>query len=184
MQITPLSKNPANSLARLTMRKNPDTNNETWQQRLKTLLPLMGHRNWIVVADSAYPAQSNPGIETIATGASHKQVLGKTLWEIAELAHLCANAYVDAELKHVSEKDADGVDAIRRDIERLLEGQEVRELEHEQIISKLDEAGRTFHILVLKTTLTIPYTSVFVRLDCGYWTDEDEKRLREKMAGR
>jgi hypothetical protein len=31
--------------------------------------------------------------------------------------------------------------------------------------------------------LTIPYTSVFLRLDCGYWTDEQEKKLRAKMAG-
>jgi len=33
------------------------------------LLPLFGHRNWIVVADSAYPAHSMPGIETIVSGA-------------------------------------------------------------------------------------------------------------------
>ena len=55
-------------------------------------------------------------------------------------------------------------------------------LPHEQIISKLDEAGKTFHILVLKSTMTIPYTSVFIRLDCGYWTEEQEKRLRERMG--
>jgi len=54
-------------------------------------------------------------------------------------------------------------------------------LPHEQIISKLDEAGKTFHILVLKTRMTIPYTSVFLRLDCGYWSDDQEKHLREKM---
>jgi hypothetical protein len=35
---------------------------------------------------------------------------------------------------------------------------------------------------VLKTRMTIPYTSVFLRLDCGYWSDEQEKRLREKMG--
>jgi len=53
---------------------------------------------------------------------------------------------------------------------------------NEEIISKLDEAGKTFHILVLKTTLTIPYTSVFIRLECGYWGADAEKRLREAMA--
>ena len=54
----------------------------------------------------------------------------------------------------------------------------------EEIIAKLDEAGKTFHVLVLKTRMTIPYTSVFVRLDCGYWTEEQEKKLREKMGAR
>jgi len=29
--------------------------------------------------------------------------------------------------------------------------------------------------------MTIPYTSVFIRLDCKYWSAEAEKRLRENM---
>ena len=36
-----------------------------WEQLLEERLPLFGHRNWIVVADAAYPAQCRPGIETI-----------------------------------------------------------------------------------------------------------------------
>ena len=28
-----------------------------WEARLDELLPQFGHRNWFVVADSAYPAQ-------------------------------------------------------------------------------------------------------------------------------
>ena len=59
---------------------------------------------------------------------------------------------------------------------------EVQSLPHEEIISKLDEAGQKFHVLVLKTRMTIPYTSVFIRLDCGYWTGEQEKRLRTRMG--
>jgi hypothetical protein len=32
------------------------------------------------------------------------------------------------------------------------------------------------------TSLTIPYTSVFIRLECAYWKPDAEKRLREAMA--
>ena len=39
-----------------------------WRERLTEELPVLGHRNWIVVADAAYPAQCRPGIETLATG--------------------------------------------------------------------------------------------------------------------
>ena len=46
----------------------------------------------------------------------------------------------------------------------------------------LDEAGQTFRVLIIKTDMTLPYTSVFLQLDCGYWTAEAEKRLRETMA--
>src|SRR5665213_988847 len=35
-----------------------------WTMVLDERLPLYGHRNWIVIADSAYPLQSAPGIET------------------------------------------------------------------------------------------------------------------------
>ena len=58
---------------------SPERNPQTWEQQLKTLLPLLGHRNWIVVADSAYPAQTAQGITTIATSADHLEVLAETL---------------------------------------------------------------------------------------------------------
>lgn len=41
-----------------------------WRTLLTRRLPELGHRNWIVIADSAYPSQVAPGIETIInTGA-------------------------------------------------------------------------------------------------------------------
>jgi hypothetical protein len=30
--------------------------------------------------------------------------------------------------------------------------------------------------------MTIPYTSVFIRLDCKYWSADAEKRMRARMA--
>ena len=55
-------------------------------------------------------------------------------------------------------------------------------LPHEQIIRRLEEAGRSFQVLVLKTDLTLPYSSVFIELECGYWTDEAEHALRDALA--
>ena len=52
---------------------------------------------------------------------------------------------------------------------------------HEELISRLDQAGAKFHILILKTDLKLPYTSVFIQLDCGYWSAEAEMKLREAM---
>src|SRR5579863_7838514 len=73
--------------------------NETWETVLARRIPEFGHRNWIVIADSAYPAQSNPGIETIATEADHLQVLTKTIDAIARCNHVRANVLLDAELR-------------------------------------------------------------------------------------
>ena len=154
-----------------------------WERSLKRLLPLWGHRNWIVVADSAYPAQSNAGIETIATGVDHLQLLKSTLNAIQRSKHVRTNLYVDAELEFVAENDALGVTRYREELARLIGNQGTQMIAHDRIIEKLGESAKLFRILILKSTLTIPYTSVFFELDCGYWTSEAEQRLRLSMAG-
>lgn len=153
-----------------------------WRAALARALPLLGHRNCIVVADSAYPWQASPGIETIATGAPHLDVLKAVLEAIEHAPHVRAIALVDAELSFVDERHAPGIDALRGGIAAALGGVETRALSHEDVIRALDEAGRTFRILLLKTTLTLPYTSVFLQLDCGYWSADAEANLRRRMA--
>jgi hypothetical protein len=158
-----------------------------WRVRLRDELPLLGHRNWIAVVDSAYPLQTSEGIETIETEGEQLAVVRRVLHEVAETKHLRPVVFTDTELKAVPEDDAPGVTYYRDSLNHFLEefnggSLERQSLPHEEIIAKLDEAGKTFHILVLKTRMTIPYTSVFLRLDCGYWTEEQEKRLRERMG--
>jgi hypothetical protein len=163
--------------------KSPSGSMKEWESVLNHRLPLFGHRNWIVIADAAYPAQSNPGIETIAAGANQLDVVRKVLEAVAASQHVRANVYIDLELEGVSEADAPGITAYRGQLTALLMGATVRPLMHEQIIAKLDECARLFHILIIKTSLTIPYTSVFFELDCGYWNAESEERLRGAMHG-
>ena len=154
-----------------------------WQARLKQELPLLGHRNWIAVVDSAYPLQTSAGIETIETDDDQLDVVKAVLDQVGKAKHVRAVVFTDAELKVVPESDAKGVTSYRGALTKVLGKNEAQSLPHEEIIAKLDEAGKTFHILVLKTKITIPYTSVFIRLDCGYWSDDAEKRLRAAMAG-
>jgi hypothetical protein len=156
-----------------------------WQARVQEELPLLGHRNWIAIVDSAYPLQTSAGVETVETNSDQLDVVAQVLDALSKVKHVRPVIFTDAELKFVPESDAKGVTAYRDALAKLLgrasQGN-VQSLPHEQIISKLDDAGKTFHVLVLKTTLTIPYTSVFMRLDCGYWSDDEEKKLREAMA--
>lgn len=158
-----------------------DTQTSAWKQALASRLPLFGHRNWIVVADSAYPAQSKPGIETIVAGGDHIDAVKVVLGSIGASAHVRANVYVDRELDSVAENDAPGIAALRRQLLAVLEGANVRQLTHEQIIAKLDECAQVFRVLIIKTALTLPYTSVFFEIDCGYWSAEAEERLRKAM---
>ncbi|HUD12747.1 MAG TPA: RbsD/FucU domain-containing protein [Terracidiphilus sp.] len=153
-----------------------------WERRLNSAVPLFGHRNWIVVADAAYPAQSSEGIETVCTGADQVHMLRRVIDAIADARHIRPNIYLDYELQFVSESDAPGVASYRREVELLMANSVVNRLPHEQIIARIDQSAQVFRILILKTELTIPYTSVFFELDCGYWGQEAEERLREAIA--
>lgn len=147
-------------------------------------LPLFGHRNWIVVADSAYPAQARDGIETVVSGGDQLVVLEQVLDRLAASRHVKPVIYADQELAFVAEEDAPGVSAYRERLAALLGGREAKALPHEDIIALLDAAGQTFRVLIIKTTMTIPYTSVFLQLDCAYWSAEAEGRLRAAIDGK
>jgi hypothetical protein len=84
-------------------------------------------------------------------------------------------------LAYVAENDAPGIDACRKRLAEALAGRDARPILHQELIDKLDEVAGTFRVLMFKTTLALPYTSVFIELDCGYWTEEGEARMREKM---
>jgi hypothetical protein len=152
-----------------------------WRRLVDRELPLLGHRNWIVIADAAYPLQASPGIETIATGEEHLAVLKYVLAALDRSKHVRPVFHLDAELPFVPEEDAPGIDAYRQKVGSVLKDQKTHSLPHEQIIERLDQSARTFRVLVIKTNLRLPYTSVFIELDCGYWSPEAEKRLRDAM---
>jgi len=154
---------------------------DDWRDTLTKELPRLGHRNWIVIADSAYPAQTSSGIVTVDTGADQLEVVRAVLQAIAKCRHVRPAVFVDAELKYVPEADAPGISAYREGLTKLLGERSVERVLHEQLLSDLGKAGEQYRILVLKTTLILPYTSVFVRLDCGYWSDAAERQLRDAM---
>ena len=154
-----------------------------WKEKLQKELPMLGHRNWIVVADAAYPLQTASGIETICVESDQLEVVKGVLAELAKTKHVKPTIYTDAELKFVSEKTVPGIGGYRDSLAKILTNQPVQALPHEQIIGKLDEAGKTFKVLLIKTPLTKPYTTVFFQLECGYWNADAEAALRQAMRG-
>jgi D-ribose pyranose/furanose isomerase RbsD len=153
----------------------------TWEQKLAQELPALGHRNWIVVADSAFPLQISPGIEVVVSGEDHFAVLEKVFKAVDASQHIRPRIYLDKELNYVTEELAPGIDVCRQRLEGMLKEREVMPVLHEELIARLDQVARTFRILMIKTSLTLPYTSVFMELDCGYWKTEAEAKMRETM---
>jgi hypothetical protein len=149
----------------------------SWKNELKTDLPLLGHRNWIVVTDMAYPLQTQAGIKTIYTDESYMEILDYVYKEIEKAPHIKAIIYQDKELSYLDEKDAVGIDTLRKQMKTLF-GDRVKPVLHDELIARLDEVSRMFNVIILKSNLTIPYTSTFFELDCNYWESDKEKALR------
>lgn len=154
---------------------------ENWKTEVENTIQLFGHRNWIVVADGAYPKQSNPAIKTITVDANQLEVVQFVQESIEKTAHVQANIFVDKEMAFVSEKDAKGIENYRLELNKILNTKNLNTKLHEEIIGDLDKSAELFDVLIIKTKLAIPYTSVFFRLECGYWNAEAEQNLRTSL---
>ena len=152
-----------------------------WKNEFQRMLPLLGHRNWILVVDKAYPWQSGNGITTLYTGQPLMKTLEEVVGALKASTHAAPIFYTDKEMNFMTEDMTKGVDAYREQLKKTLEGMNTQSILHNDVFPKLDEAAKLFNILILKTDETIAYSSVFIELDCAYWGPEKEKVLREKM---
>ncbi|NNM86412.1 MAG: hypothetical protein HKL96_11730 [Phycisphaerales bacterium] len=154
-----------------------------WKCTVKRDLPLYGDRNWIAIVDSAYPDQSKAGVTTIVARGGMFSTLQYVLAKIAKAPNIRPVAYTDRELNYVTDGQTPGISAYRQKLAAILAAAGVphEQRMHINSIDKLNSDGKLFKILIIKTNLTMPYTSVFIHLKCGYWTDADEKALRAAM---
>ena len=152
-----------------------------WDQVLESQIKLLGHRNWIVVVDAAYPLQSSQGITTVLSSKDHLATIEHVLKVIEEQSHIRPIVYLDEEIDFVDESAAVGIADYRSSLAGLLGSYPPQKMLHEDIIRLLSGASEQFSILIVKTGFAIPYTSVFFQLDCKYWGEDSEKELRKKM---
>ena len=155
---------------------------QSWQSHLKNELSLLGHRNWILIVDSAYPEQVGPGIETVETNADQLDVVRTVLTTMKSSIHVRPVIFLDAELPFVPDQKAPGIAAYRTQLASLLRDHDVQSRLHQSLIDEVAKDAAQYHVLVLKTQLAVPYTSVFIHLDCKYWSAENERDLRATMS--
>ena len=156
----------------------------TWQEVLEKDLHMLGHRNWILVVDKAFPEQSSPGMKYIYVEQDLLPTLEHVLGAVDKSTHVKPIIYQDKELSFIREEQVPGIEAFRTAAAKILEGRGVNTLLHDEVFKMLDESSSLFRVLVIKTNCTLPYTSVFLQLDCSYWGAENEKMLRERMSAR
>jgi L-fucose mutarotase/ribose pyranase (RbsD/FucU family) len=152
-----------------------------WKIALQSRLSEFGHRNWILIVDKAFPAQNADGIVIIDTGENLLNVLSYTLQQIDSSSHIKPIVYTDKELQFITKGQVAIIDTYRSSLSELIEKFDSQVLLHDSIFVKMDNASKLFKVLVLKINEKIPYSSVFIQLDCKYWSAEKEESLRQKM---
>ncbi|MAT72246.1 MAG: hypothetical protein CMJ58_22295 [Planctomycetaceae bacterium] len=156
-----------------------------WHRQVEEQVARLGHRNVVIVADSAYPIQTARGVKVIVTGADHRDVVAHVAGAIDRAPAVRPLIALDKEFRYVPEEHAPGAARLRQGILDLLQGKSaepIRETLHGDLLKEVSATAETYEVVVFKTTGTIPYSSVFFTLDCGYWSAEAEQALRDAMA--
>ncbi len=152
-----------------------------WHRALDRHTDQLGYRNWIVVAEASFPAQSRRGIHQVNAAVDIPEALDYVLGSLEQKENVRPRLYLPRELRSVENDYAPGIDYFRKRLESALHGYEPTELEQQSLLTLLEDANRSFDVLVIRTTTPLPYSSVFIELQPGYWDADAENRLREKI---
>jgi len=152
----------------------------SWQNQMEATLPLLGHRNWILIVDKAYPAPSSANVTIINTAQDLSEVVQQMDSLLKTQDHIRPIVYQDEELANIDEQLVPGVDTFKKKIGTIF-GSDIHVIPHASVFKKIDDASKLFNIVILKTASVLPYTSLFIELDCKYWDADKEQELRHRI---
>jgi L-fucose mutarotase/ribose pyranase (RbsD/FucU family) len=152
-----------------------------WQAAVDRQVGQLGYRNWIVVAEASFPAHSRHGVRQVTADVDVPTALDYVLKTLERTETVRPQLYVTRELRSVENDFAPGIDDLRKRIKSSLHSHETTELDQQSLLTLLEDANRSFDVLVIRTTSALPYSSVFLELQPGYWDVESETRLRERI---
>lgn len=153
----------------------------SWQGAVDRQAAQLGYRNWIIVAEASFPAHNRPGFRQVTADVDVPEAVDYVLKTLEQTEHVRPRVYLPRELRSVENDFAPGIEEARKKIHASLHGHEANELDQQSLITLLEDASRSFDVLVIRTTTALPYTSVFLELQPGYWDAESESRLRDRI---
>ncbi|MBT8037405.1 MAG: RbsD/FucU family protein [Verrucomicrobiae bacterium] len=154
---------------------------QPWLGSLRNELGYLGARNWIVIAEAAFPIQSRRGLRVIRIDGDIPDVLDGVEQLIEEKHHVKPRIYATSEIDHVSYDYAPGIKNYQKELNEALHGREVVRLDNTMLMRMLNDTSKAYRVLVIKTRTALPYSSVFMELGSGYWDAESESALRAEM---
>ena len=80
------------------------------KQQLETQLPLLGHRNWIMIVDKAFPMQTTEELICYTQRKNLLNVLKYTLERIDKNNHIRPIIFTDKELDFINQELVPGIE--------------------------------------------------------------------------
>lgn len=159
----------------------PELNESDWKVAVDKQVAQLGYRNWIVIAEASFPAFSRVGVSQVNADVEIPEALDYVLQVMERTENTRPNVYLARELRSVENDFAPGIELLRENITQALHGHETIQIDHQSLQLLLEDANRSFDVLVVRTQTALPYSSVYLELLPGYWDAEAEERLRERI---
>ena len=153
----------------------------SWQAAVDSQAAQLGYRNWIVIAEASFPAHSRSGVRQVTAPVEVPEAVDYVLKALERTENVRPQVYLTRELRSVENDFAPGIDDLRKRIQSSLHGHEPTELDQQSLLTLLEDANRSFDVLVIRTQSALPYSSVFLELKPGYWDADSEARLRQRI---
>ena len=83
-----------------------------WKTEFEKMLPYMGHRNWILIVDKAFPLQTAAGMTFLDSESSMEEVVEYVWQQIAAAPHLRPVVYLDRESRYLDDTLCPGAEAL------------------------------------------------------------------------
>lgn len=141
----------------------------------------LGARNWVVVADPAYPLPAGVGVVSITVPANTVDTFREVLDLLEIEGAVVPRIWVSHELSVVPEERAPGITRHRQELEKLLLGRFHYAVNSRVIDMQLAQAAKDFRILYIRTSTRLPYSSIAIELDSGYWNSDAEAEVQQRV---
>lgn len=159
----------------------PPAPTPTWLTTVDHEVQKLGTFNWIIIAEPSFPALSRSGVTTITTPVSNAEALYGVLQSLDSHSHVRPRIHLIREAEAITEHDTPGINEYRAKLKQVLNERETVTLTNNSLNLLITDARKNYRILVIKTASSLPYTSVFMELESGYWDGVSETALRKRM---
>lgn len=155
-------------------------NQQSWNQLLTSEISELGAYNWILVTESAYPAPGRPEAHLITSPHLLPKTLDSVLQTIESSGHIRPRIYLTREFSALRETNAPGIDEHREKLTKYLHERHTQSLSARSLESLLRSSKNGNRVLVVKSQTALPYTSIYIELESGYWDGVSETALRSE----